>query len=63
MSDVSDEHGCSIAPSTYYDNLNRKPSKRELRDAEIVALMESERDRQKLIRRGGARKMWLHLRS
>jgi putative transposase len=60
---VLSEHGCSIAPSTYYDNLNRKPSKRELRDAEIVALMEAEREQQKLIRRFGARKTWLHLRS
>ena len=60
---VLTEHGCSIAPSTYYDNLHRKPSKRALRDAEIVAVMEAERERQKLIRRFGARKMWLHLRS
>jgi putative transposase len=60
---VLSEHGCSIAPSTYYDNLNRKPSKRALRDAEIVALIEAERDRQKLIKRFGGRKMWLHLRS
>ena len=56
------EHGCSIAPSTYYDNLNRKPSKRTLRDAEILAVMVAERDKQKLTKRFGARKMWLHLR-
>jgi hypothetical protein len=41
----------------------RRPSKLALRDAEIVAVMIAERDRQKLIRRFGARKMWLHLRS
>ena len=56
------EHGCKIAPSTYYDNLNRRPSKRALRDAEIVALIEAEREKQKLVKRFGARKMWLHLR-
>jgi putative transposase len=60
---VLSEHGCTIAPSTYYDNLHRRPSKRALRDGELVAVMTAERDRQKLIRRFGARKMWLHLRS
>lgn len=33
-----------------------------MRDAEIVALIEAEHERQKLTRRFGARKMWLHLR-
>jgi putative transposase len=59
---VLSEHGCSIAPSTYYEHLNRRPSKRELRDAEIVELIEAARAEQKLRRRFGARKMWLHLR-
>lgn len=57
------EHGIKIAPSTYYDNVSRKPSKRAVRDAEIVAVIEAERARQKLFARFGARKMWLHLRS
>ena len=52
-----------IAPSTYYDNVSRRPSKRTLRDAEIVELIVAERARQKLFARFGARKMWLHLRS
>jgi putative transposase len=60
---VLSEHGIKIAPSTYYDNVSRKPSKRALRDAEIVAVIEAERARQKLFARFGARKMWLHLRS
>jgi len=59
---VLSQHGCQIAPSTYYDNLSRRPSRRALRDREIVAVMEAERDRQKLLKRFGARKMWLHLR-
>ncbi len=60
---VLTEHGMKIAPSTYYDNLTRAPSKRALRDGQIVELIVAERARQKLFRRFGARKMWLHLRS
>jgi putative transposase len=60
---VLSEHGLKIAPSTYYDNVSRKPSKRALRDAEIVEAIKAERARQKLFARFGARKMWLHLRS
>ncbi len=60
---VLSEHGIKIAPSTYYDNVTRRPSKRALRDAEIVELIVAERARQKLFARFGARKMWLHLRS
>jgi putative transposase len=56
------EHGIKIAPSTYYEAIARRPSKRVLRDAELVALIEAERARQKLLARFGARKMWLHLR-
>ena len=57
------EHGATIAPSTYYDNLTRRPSRRAVRDAEIVAAMTRARQDQKLVKRFGARKMWLHLRS
>ena len=60
---VLSEHGCPIAPSTYYDNLNRQPSKRKLRDAELVAVIEAERAKSRFVRLFGARKMWLHLRS
>jgi putative transposase len=59
---VLTEHGCPIAPSTYYDNVNRKPSRRTLRDTEIVALIEAERAT-RFGSRFGARKMWLRLRS
>ena len=57
------QHGLKIAPSSYYEQLSRQPSKRDLRDAEIVELIVAERARQKLFARFGARKMWLHLRS
>ena len=55
------EHGCPIAPSTYYEAKSRPPSKRSLRDAEIVELIAAAR-RQPFLARFGARKMWLHLR-
>jgi putative transposase len=62
---VLSEHGCPIAPSTYYDNLTRQrqPSKRKLRDAGLVELIETERENSRFVRLFGARKMWLHLRS
>jgi putative transposase len=60
---VLTEHGLKIAPSTYYDAVNRQPSRRDLRDAQIVQTISGERDRQKLFTRFGPRKMWLHLRS
>jgi putative transposase len=56
------EHGCPIAPSTYYDNVNRPPSKRALRDLEIVEFIIKAREH-KHRRKFGARKMWLHLRA
>ena len=55
------KHGCKIAPSTFYDARNRQPSKRKLRDTELVALIVAERAH-KFVRLLGARKMWLHLR-
>jgi len=60
---VLTEHGIKIAPSTYYDTVARRVSKRTLRDREIIELITVERARQKLFARFGARKMWLHLRS
>mgnify|MGYP002076430874 CR=1 FL=1 len=58
---VLTEHGCPIAPSTYYEARNRGPSKRALRDTEIVELIAAAR-RQPFLDRFGARKMWLQLR-
>jgi putative transposase len=58
---VLTEHGCKIAPSTYYDNVNRQASKQKLRDAELIALIEKARQKP-FMKLFGARKMWLHLR-
>jgi hypothetical protein len=41
---VLSEHGCKMAPSSYYQARNRQPSKRAVRHAEIVALIEKARD-------------------
>jgi len=60
---VLSQHGVKIAPSTYYEHMNRRPSRRDLRDAQIVETITAERARQKLFTRFGPRKMWLHLRS
>jgi putative transposase len=59
---VLSEHGCSIAPSTYYEARIRRPSRRALRDAETLALIAQARDHKFRVR-FGARKMWLHLRA
>ena len=58
---VLSEHGCPIAPSTYYAALRRRPSRRQLRDAELVQIISKARERP-FVARLGARKLWLHLR-
>jgi putative transposase len=55
------EHGITIAPSTYYEARNRPPSRRAVRDAQIVELIAAAR-KQRFTARFGARKMWLYLR-
>lgn len=61
---VLTEHDATIAPSTYYDTVARRgrPSKRALRDAEVLDLIEAAR-RHRFRARYGARKMWIHLRT
>jgi putative transposase len=59
---VLTEHGCPIAPSTFYDNLARRPSRRALRDEQVSALIAAERARNRFVAGLGARKMWLRLR-
>jgi putative transposase len=59
---VLSEHGVKIAPSTYYEARVKEPSRRAVRDAEIIALIAQARDHRFRVR-FGARKMWLHLRA
>lgn len=56
---VLTEHGCKIAPSTYYAARKRTPSARALRDAGLVEKIETvfwDRDKGRGI--SGVRKMW-----
>jgi putative transposase len=60
---VLSEHGCPIAPSTFYGALSRRPSRRQLRDAQLIELIAAERAANRFVAGMGARKMWLRLRS
>lgn len=60
---VLTEHGLRIAPSTYYEHVNRGPSSRMLRDAQVIDAIYTLRQQQPLYRVLGARKMWIVLRS
>jgi len=59
---VLSEHGVPIAPSTYYEARSRRPSRRALREAEVLQLIRAAREHRFRVR-FGARKMWLHLRA
>jgi putative transposase len=59
---VLTEHGCPIAPSTFYDLLSRRPSRRQLRDEQLMQLIAEERAANRFVAGLGARKMWLRLR-
>jgi len=60
---VLSEHGCPIAPSTFYDAVSRRPSRRQLRDTQLIELIAAERAANRFVAGLGARKMWLRLRS
>lgn len=59
MCAVLSEHGCQIAPSTYYEHLHRGPTDRERRDA--VLLEKSRRVHAENYGVYGARRVWLAL--
>ena len=59
---VLTEHGCKIAPSTYYAAKNRPASARAVRDAELrplIAGVHADRDKGRGV--AGVRKVWHHL--
>lgn len=65
MCAVLTEHGIKISASTYYEWVNAKPTRRQLRDAEVLALLVAERTHPKtgkLAATLGSRKMWIRLR-
>ncbi|WP_395246086.1 IS3 family transposase [Agromyces sp. MMS24-K17] len=57
---VLSEHGCKVAPSTYYDATARKPSARERADERWKPIILGTWEQHH--RRLGARKLWLRLR-
>ena len=57
---VRTEHGCSIAPSTYYEARNRPASRRAVRDEELK--VEVSRVHAENYSVYGARKVWLEMR-
>lgn len=62
MCRVLTEHGMAIAPSTYYEHRNRRPSARMLADAEVINEIYTLRRDVPLTRVLGSRKTWIMLR-
>ncbi|ORI21262.1 IS3 family transposase [Rhodococcus sp. 1168] len=57
---VLSEHGCKIAPSTFYDARSRPPSARDLRDEELKTIIKKTYEDNRSVY--GARKVWMSLR-
>jgi len=62
MCTVLTEHGIKISPSTYYEWVDKQPTRRQLRDAEVTLLIEQLRSRNSLNQTLGSRKVWIKLR-
>ncbi|GAB2638576.1 hypothetical protein GCM10027270_29220 [Nocardioides ginkgobilobae] len=56
------EHGIKISPSTYYEWGEKKPTRRQLRDEEVIGLIVAMWERNRLNARLGSRNMWIKLR-
>ncbi|MEL4506261.1 hypothetical protein AAEX63_15350 [Luteococcus sp. H138] len=48
------EHGCQVAPSTYYEARQRRSSARARRDQQLVELMRQLREANRFLTRFGA---------
>ena len=65
MCAVLSEHGVPISPSTYYERINKAPTSRQVRDAELVAIITAAREDKKngkFVQTLGSRKLWIWLR-
>ena len=65
MCAVLSEHGVPISPSTYYEWIAKTPTRRQLRDAELVEIITAARDDRKtgkFVQTLGSRKLWIRLR-
>ena len=59
------QHGIEISPSTYYEWINKTPPRRQVRDAELVAIITTAREDKKngkFVQTLGSRKLWIWLR-
>ena len=59
------EHGVPISPSTYYEWIAKTPTRRQLRDAELVEIITTARQdkkKGKFVQTLGSRKLWIWLR-
>ena len=65
MCAVLSEHGVPISASTYYEWITKTPTRRQLRDAELVEIITAQREDKKtgkFVQTLGSRKMWIRLR-
>ena len=65
MCTVLSEHGIAISPSTFYEWVDKTPTRRQLRDADLVEVIRAQRENRKtgkFVQTLGARKMWIRLR-
>lgn len=65
MCEALTKAGIKISPSTYYEWVNKQPTRRQLRDAELVAIIRAQRDDKKtgrFVQTLGSRKLWIRLR-
>ena len=65
MCAVLSEHGVPISPSTYYEWITKTPTRRQLRDTELIAVIAAQREDKrtgKFVQTLGSRKMWIRLR-
>ena len=65
MCTVLSEHGIVISPSTYYEQVAEAPTRAQLRDRQVAALIRAEREHPGYGRFAstlGSRKMWIRLR-
>ena len=65
MCAVLSEHGVPISASTYYEWITKTPTRRQLRDAELVEIITAQREDSKtgkFVQTLGSRKMWIRLR-
>ena len=65
MCAVLSEHGVPISASTYYEWITKTPTRRALRDAELIEIITAQREDKKtgkFVQTLGSRKMWIRLR-